>query len=389
MKIKKGILIALLIIFFASGFASITQVSAATNLYYDGFNDATSDGWQNRWTLTDLDANGNTIGDVHVDTTNHRLLVTVTDSTVTQNPAWGLHLTLKASEETLQGNFLLQIKYELINWGGSIVHRVGLGHVASDGTHWLWNTHQSEGAQSFFVDAYGGYTNVSPRPTSTESTGLLRVIRQDGITSAYFKDASHDWTYIGQSTQGTGDLYAQVMFWGARQTFSGKNFQVAFDDFYAISGTDFVLPTIASCDQYGNSKDTFNLGEAVAVKGTGYDPLKTYNIYLVDDTEWTEGMSIPSRVASTTNTITTQSDGTLGTPIIYSNPAPGTYDILIDVNGNGLYDSGIDTLLNNQVQVTAGIFVVPEYAYGALLALIACFAAFIIIKKPKLNRKQK
>ncbi|MCW4030555.1 MAG: hypothetical protein NWE92_13030 [Candidatus Bathyarchaeota archaeon] len=385
-KIKKFVLSTLLIIFLTSGFASVTQVSAATGLYYDGFNDATSDGWQDRWILGDLDANGNTIGDVHVDTVNHRLIVTVTDSTVTQDPAWGFWLKLKASEDTLQGNFLLQIKYELINWGGSTVQRVGLGHVASDGTHWLWNTHQSEGGQTFFVDAYGSFTNVSPRPTSTETSGLLRVIRDGGITSAYFKDASHDWTYIGQSNQGTDDLYAQFMFWGARQTFSGKNFQVAFDDFYAISGTNFMLPTIQSCDQFGNLKDTFNLGEPVAVKGTGYDPLKTYNVYLVDDTEWTEGMSIPSRVTSTTNTITTQSDGTLGTPVIYSNPAPGKYDIIIDVNANGLYDSGIDTLLNNQVEVTAGIFVLPEYAYGALLALIACFAAFIIIKKPRLNR---
>jgi hypothetical protein len=33
--------------------------------------------------------------------------------------------------------------------------------------------------------------------------------------------------------------------------------------------------------------------------------------------------------------------------------------------------------------------VLPEYSYGALLTLIACFAAFILIKKPSLNRKQK
>jgi hypothetical protein len=29
--------------------------------------------------------------------------------------------------------------------------------------------------------------------------------------------------------------------------------------------------------------------------------------------------------------------------------------------------------------------VIPEYALGGLLALIACFAAFFIIKRPKLN----
>jgi hypothetical protein len=30
-------------------------------------------------------------------------------------------------------------------------------------------------------------------------------------------------------------------------------------------------------------------------------------------------------------------------------------------------------------------FVVPEYLYGALLSMAACFAAFIIIKRPRIN----
>lgn len=390
MQIIKKAIALIVIAFFASSLAFVMPASAATSIYYDGFNDATSNGWLTRYDWGDFDNPGVTTGNIEVDTTNHRLLMTVYSSANPSN-AWGLWLHLKGIEETLQGNFMLQVKYELINWVTSPIMRVGLGHVASDGTHWYWDTYCSESKQ-YLVDAWGGETTNHPTGSGS-TTGWMRVIRQDSVTWAYFKDSTHDWTYIGQSTQGTGDLLVQLGFWGGKQSFSGQNYQVAFDDLYVFPGIIFAPPELDSCDQYAAVKDTFGIGESIGLKGRFYDPGKTYDLYIVEDTTWTEGMPIPTdRVEDTVVSITADSEGTLRTPaltptIVYASPVPGVYDLIIDVNDNGLYDAAIDKLLDNRVQVTGGLFVVPEYYLGAFLALVACFAAFFMVKRPSLNLK--
>ena len=55
---------------------------------------------------------------------------------------------------------------------------------------------------------------------------------------------------------------------------------------------------------------------------------------------------------------------------MWSDPATvGKYDMVVDVNGNGLYDVGIDALDNNDVEVTAG-FVIPEFVSLSLLLVV-------------------
>jgi hypothetical protein len=73
----------------------------------------------------------------------------------------------------------------------------------------------------------------------------LRIVRVGSTVTAWFKDADHDWTSIGTADQGTGDLYARLGFWGGGDSFSGQNYQVAFDNFFAWSGDIFVVPEYA------------------------------------------------------------------------------------------------------------------------------------------------
>jgi len=54
---------------------------------------------------------------------------------------------------------------------------------------------------------------------------------------------------------------------------------------------------------------------------------------------------------------------------------PEKYDIVVDVNHNGLYDAGIDALDDNEIQVTAGFFVIPEYPFGTIVGLATGLAA--------------
>ncbi len=237
MNLNKKTSLAILLLFSALLMTTFAVASVrAAYFYSDTFDDATEDGWSSRWNLKYFDAG--TTGNVAVDTTNHMLLVTLTDAT---HGLYGIALDLKDTEIPLTGDFSLQVDYTLINWVAHPILRIGLGHVASDGSHWMWNTLASESAE-VFVDADGGETNVSPHPTSSETAGTMRVVRRDSTVTAYFKDATHDWTEVGHTTQGTGDLLVQLGFWGGEGPISGQNFQVAFDNLYVWEGDIFVVP---------------------------------------------------------------------------------------------------------------------------------------------------
>ncbi|MCJ7767094.1 dockerin type I domain-containing protein, partial [Candidatus Bathyarchaeota archaeon] len=105
-------------------------------------------------------------------------------------------------------------------------------------------------------------------------------------------------------------------------------------------------PTIESCDVAGTAKDQFNLGETIYVKGNGYPPYaRSYSIYVVEDVvTWTDGMSIPPRVSGTATTISADSSGTIIPTSVGSQLTLGRYDIVVDLNGNGKYEVGIDAL---------------------------------------------
>lgn len=147
-------------------------------------------------------------------------------------------------------------------------------------------------------------------------------------------------------------------------------------------GTEETL-TIDSCDSGGTKKDTFEAGQEIWIFGnTGYSPSTEYSIYVVIDTEWSNGMSIPTRVLGTELTITSNPDGTVLAKA-WSSAQPGKYDIVVDFDGDGYYDAGTDPLDNNQVVSTAGLFVIPEYALGTILALGMCFGGVFVYRKYK------
>jgi hypothetical protein len=161
----------------------------------------------------------------------------------------------------------------------------------------------------------------------------------------------------------------------------------AGDKIYVNTYADLSFPTplIESCDSSGAKKDNFNLFEDVRANGSGFLPNTTYDFYLVEDVEtWTDGMAIPSRVPGTATSITSDDDGVVLPVVVWSDPSTvGAYDIIVDVNMNGLYDEGIDALDNDDVGITAG-FVIPEFsAFILLLFQITTLTAFIFAKKHK------
>jgi len=154
-----------------------------------------------------------------------------------------------------------------------------------------------------------------------------------------------------------------------------------FDD---KASKTWIAPTIESCDSVGTKKDSFMPSDIMYANGGGYAPSTTYALYIVNDDTWSDGDPIPARVSGTATSVTSDSSGNIPPTVGWSpSLTPGMYDIVVDTNGNGVYDANIDALDDNDIQVTGGFLVIPEYWLGTILGLVGCFAAFGVFRISK------
>jgi len=133
----------------------------------------------------------------------------------------------------------------------------------------------------------------------------------------------------------------------------------------------------------------FNPSDTVYVFGEGYEADQTYPIYVVQDRSWSNGDSIPERISLTLTSIQTNSEGKLLVMVdgewklqaVWNPPLiPGKYDIIIDINNNEIYDVGIDVLCDNNIQISAGFFVIPEAPLGTLTILMLAIIGLFVHK---------
>jgi len=153
------------------------------------------------------------------------------------------------------------------------------------------------------------------------------------------------------------------------------------------SSTPPPTPMIESCNIMGERKDSFDMGEIVFVNGSGFSPSTGYSVYVVvDQATWTDGMTIPERVLGTEPWISSNADGDIDPTDMWHNPQTvGNYDIIVDVNGNGQYDSGIDVLDDNDTEITAGLSVIPEFSTILPFFILATSLSVILLKKKMLR----
>ena len=150
------------------------------------------------------------------------------------------------------------------------------------------------------------------------------------------------------------------------------------------------VPTIESCDWQGVEKNSFDFAETAFVNGSGFQPSTTYALYVVSDVAWVDGMNIPSRVSGTAPEILSDSSGKVVPSRIWNTPpATGKYDILVDVNGNGKYDANTDAADDNDIQVTAGLQVIPEFPSLAIVPffMVAVLSATVVSRRKRLQQK--
>jgi hypothetical protein len=141
-------------------------------------------------------------------------------------------------------------------------------------------------------------------------------------------------------------------------------------------------PGVSATDFEGIDKDVFQTAEPMYAKVQAGG--QTVSFYVAaHKISWIIGDSLVD-VSGGRETVTLNSAGAQTIQVWYAPLMPGRYDLVMDSNSNGVFDAG-DSL--DQGQEVAGLFVVPEYALGALIAFAACFAAFSTLKKiPRLKK---
>lgn len=143
-------------------------------------------------------------------------------------------------------------------------------------------------------------------------------------------------------------------------------------------------PNIESCSIAGVTKDTYVLGETIYVNGSGFPNSSIFDLYILEDTEWVDNMSLPARIVDTATSVSSDSLGNISPTAVWNNPQTlGKFDIVVDVNGNGKYDTYTDALDNNDVVTTAGLQIVPELALTVVLVFFAIATLLAARFKPR------
>jgi len=158
--------------------------------------------------------------------------------------------------------------------------------------------------------------------------------------------------------------------------------------------TAFALGKIDSCDSTGNTKNEFNPGDQVYVKGSGLEPGSVYYIYIVKDClSWNDSETHISDLYIIEGPITVDVNASgyiENQPVlIWTSASPGYYDIWADsqIDGEIDYYDEYDAIDNLDIN-NAGFYVISEMLLTTIPILFAYLLAIIFLKQ-KTHHKSK
>ncbi len=247
MKVFAAILAAVLV---TSACFTVGIVRAAS-VWTDTFTDSTINGYTSRWDLWQFGVGNPTTGTVAVDVGNDRLVMTITGGASNSENTCGYGVKLKDTILKLQGDFVIQVHYEIFSWNLANPYcRCAIGVVSLSEDTWIWGERISENPH-YGIDSHfqGSPSSVLNDKTTTATSGDIRLVRVGSIVTEYYKDSTvSDWTASGYSNQGTGDMLPQLGFWVwyPGQSSASGSFQVAFSDFEVVSNSGSGAPPVSA-----------------------------------------------------------------------------------------------------------------------------------------------
>lgn len=113
------------------------------------------------------------------------------------------------------------------------------------------------------------------------------------------------------------------------------------------SSISFKVQGVESSDEYGDIKNNFNpaLGESVYAFGSGFTPNSEVTIYVVHSGAWVKNGKLED-ISGGAEKVTINSDGELPNILIWSNieknKDEGYYDIVVDIDNDGVYTENVN-----------------------------------------------
>ncbi len=141
-----------------------------------------------------------------------------------------------------------------------------------------------------------------------------------------------------------------------------------------------VSPAIKGTGDLWMPEETFFIGEWVGVRCSDFPEGDHVTVYILKNQGWRDGEPIDGAVES--KMITIGQDGMYrGNIWMPSSGDEGFYDIVVDVDENGVYNDGIDVVLSRSSKVMA-LEVVPEPATLVLMSAgVLSMAGLVLVRK--------
>ena len=201
---------------------------------------------------------------------------------------------------------------------------------------------------------------------ATQSFGLEATVTT-------FTSGDYEFTVLGEAWP-IIFTYEEALMYGIIQTSSYTSYVHVIQP-----------PAVISCDLDGNPKGTFSPSEEVYVRGNGFPPdiaFDSMTIYIIPDgADALPGNAVASAIGMTDDV------GALPVTLTWSPPLTlGEYDIWVDVNQNGVFDTG--DAWNDQAIGVFAFNVIPEVPFGTamtLLSMIFALAGFLGFKRFRLQ----
>jgi hypothetical protein len=203
--------------------------SAKAQLIYDDFNDNQID--SSRWTRGVQGSNPPVIEE-----TNQRVEISFSKDSAGSSFSAGY-----GGLCVLNGDFDIQVDYDLLVWPSTSGVRVGLG-VSTGSSFWVVERVSLGTSNDFFFqsdrEVYATDYNGNVKFTSTgDNSGTLRLVRSGNSLTAYAGSNT-----LASSTITSADLQFSFASWSADYAFTDKEVKIAFDNFVVNEGA------FANCD---------------------------------------------------------------------------------------------------------------------------------------------
>lgn len=148
-------------------------------------------------------------------------------------------------------------------------------------------------------------------------------------------------------------------------------------------GGSYTGPSFSTYTSAGVEATVFEQATEIDFMATNFPANGVYDVYVIPhQTSIGNGFDLTMGNTITPTTVFVDENGNVPLTPIVASTVPGEYDVVVDGYYSTLFSTGAGDLVLTNIQGVPTM-VVPEYSFGAIVALIACFVALLAFTASK------